>query len=293
MLIIQYIVDGVMIGLIYGLIALAFNIIYRSGRILNLAQGQIICLGAFFVWTAISFMKLPMFWGFLLVLGVFFIVAILIEEIVFKPLIGQNLFAITIATVALMIMLDGAMQMIWGARERPFPVFLPMDPYIIAGTIITKQLIGAAIAAVLLIVGLNYFFLKNKWGLSLSAIAEDHMIAQSMGISVRKSILIAWIISSFISVVIAVFLLNGASFSFKTSSIGLRAVPVALLAGLESISGAVLAGLIIGIGEALSGYFLDEYTEGIMSQAFPFIVMIAILIIRPQGLFGWKIIERV
>ena len=293
MLLIQYILDGLITGIIYGLTALAFNIIYRAGGILNLAQGHLVCVGAFFIWTAVSFFKLPLLLGIPLIVICLVFMAIVTELIVFRPLIGQNLFTITIATVALMIILEGLMQVIWGAAERPYPEFISMEPYILGKVILTKTLIWAVIAAFLIVGGMHYFFSKTKWGLKLSAIAEDHIIAQSVGISVRTSIVTAWIISAFISAIVTIFFFNGASFSFKSSSIGLRALPVALLGGMESIWGALLAGLIVGLGESFSAYYLDPFTEGIMSQAFPFIIMIVILLVRPQGLFGWKVIERV
>ena len=192
-----------------------------------------------------------------------------------------------------MIIFEGLMQVIWGAGERPYPEFISMEPYILGRVILTKTLIWAVIAAFIIVGGMHYFFSNTKWGLKLSAIAEDHIIAQSVGISVRKSIVTAWIISAFISAMVTIFFFNGASFSFKSSSIGLRALPVALLGGMESIWGALLAGLIVGLGESFSAYYLDPFTEGIMSQAFPFIIMIIILLARPQGLFGWKVIERV
>jgi branched-chain amino acid transport system permease protein len=136
-------------------------------------------------------------------------------------------------------------------------------------------------------------FERTRWGLKLTAVAEEHQVAQSMGISVKKSIAIAWMIGCALSSFAAVVFLNGKVLTFAAAAIGLHALPVVLLAGLESIGGALLAGIIVGVGESWSRAYLDPYTEGAMSQAFPYVLMLIVLLIRPQGLFGWKIIERV
>jgi branched-chain amino acid transport system permease protein len=131
-----------------------------------------------------------------------------------------------------------------------------------------------------------------RLGLRLAAVAEDHTTAQSLGVSVRQAIAVAWTLGTLVATTAAIVLLSGNIISLDVSTIGFKALPVALLGGLESIRGAPLAGLLIGIGEALAMTYLDPVSNGAASGLMPFIVMIAVLLVRPQGLFGWKKIER-
>lgn len=290
---IQYTADGVLKGMLYALIALAFIVIYRAGRILNFAQGEIVVLGGYFVLTFCSLVALPLWLSLpLAFLGVA-AVGIIIERGIFRPLIGQELFSIVMVTIGLMILLQGLIIVIWGGMERPFPAIFGLDPVHIGPFLFTRSIFIGGIIALLAIALLFFLFERTRWGLKLSAVAEEHQIAQSLGISVKRSVAIGWIISCVLSTIAAIVFLNGQSINFAASGIGLKALPVALLAGLESIWGAPVAGLIVGIGEAWAAAYLDPYTGGAMSRAFPYILMLVILLIRPQGLFGWKIIERV
>jgi len=157
----------------------------------------------------------------------------------------------------------------------------------------TRSIFWGGIFSFLIIFILSWVFEKTRWGLKLTIVAEDHQMAQSLGISVKRSIGIAWMIGCAISTFAAIVLLNGKEIHFSHSIIGIQALPVVLLAGMESIWGAPLAGLIVGLGASWADAYLDPYTGGVMSEAFPYLLMLIVLLIRPQGLFGWKIIERV
>lgn len=289
----QSTIDGVLKGAVYSVIALAFIVIYRAGRIFNFAQGEIIIFLGFIVWTFSLLVHLP-FWLAIgsslvtaLVLGIF------IERMIFRPLIGQPLWAIVMVTIGLMSLLQGITLIIWGAAERSFPVIFPASPVKFGPLLFSSSTFWGGIITVFIFFAISWIFERTRWGLKLTAVAEDHQIAQSMGISVKKSIAIAWIISCFLSVFSSIVLFSGQSLNFTSSVIGLHALPIVLLAGLESIWGALLAGIIVGVGEAWAAAYLDPLTDGAMSQAFPFLVMLFILLVRPQGLAGWKIIERV
>jgi branched-chain amino acid transport system permease protein len=172
-------------------------------------------------------------------------------------------------------------------------VVFPEAPVKFGELIFTSSIFWGGIISLGLIVGLSWVFERTRWGLKLTAVAENHQVAQSMGISVKTSIAIAWIIGCVLSTFAAIVFLNGQTLTYAAAVIGLHALPVVLLAGLESIWGALLAGLIVGVGQSWAAAYLDPYTDGVMSQAFPYILMLFVLLIRPQGLFGWKIIERV
>ena len=159
--------------------------------------------------------------------------------------------------------------------------------------IFNKALLIGGIGTIALVEALNWYFLHTDSGLRLAAVAEDHQTALSMGVSVRRSATIAWMLGASLAAVAGVIVLSGTILGLSASTIGFRALPVALLGGMESIRGAPLAGIIIGVGEALASEYLDPLTNGAMSQVLPYLIMIGVLLIRPQGLFGWKIIERV
>jgi branched-chain amino acid transport system permease protein len=274
-------------------VALAFIVIYRSGRILNLAQGEVVVFGGFIVFTFTSVASLSLWIGLPLSFVVLLGLGFLVERGLFRPMIGQSLFANIMITVGLMVLMRGIMLVLWGADAKPFPIIFSLEPIRIGPFSFTRSLFIGGIVSLAVFAVIHQMFEKTRWGLRLTTVAEDHVVAQSMGISVKRSIGIAWSLGFVLSTLAAVTFLSGQSINFMVSEIGLRALPVALLAGLESIWGAPLAGVLIGIGEALAGAYLDEYTFGAASEAFPFVIMLVILLVRPQGLFGWKIIERI
>jgi branched-chain amino acid transport system permease protein len=205
---------------------------------------------------------------------------------------AEPAFTIFMASIALLIMLRGGSQLIWSADTRSAPVILPEGAFTIGPFLINTRLLLGALLTVALTFALQWFFTRTRYGLRLAAVAEDHTTAQSLGVSVRQAIAIAWMLGVLVATAAAVVLLSGSIISLAVASIGFKALPVALLGGLESIRGAPLAGIIIGVGEALAQTFLDPITNGAASGLLPFVMMIAVLLIRPHGLFGWKKIER-
>lgn len=289
----QYTFDGALKGMLYALIALAFIVIYRAGRIINFAQGEIVIFGGYFVFTFFSLINLPFWIALAFSFGLAVLLGLLIERGIFRPLIGQPIWAIVMVTIGLMILLQGLMIIIWGGGEQLFPLVFAREPVRIGPLLFTRSIFWGGISSFLIIFILSWVFEKTRWGLKLTIVAEDHQMAQSLGISVKRSIAIAWMIGCAISTFAAIVLLNGKEIHFSHSIIGIQALPVVLLAGMESIWGAPLAGLIVGLGASWADAYLDPYTGGVMSEAFPYLLMLIVLLIRPQGLFGWKIIERV
>jgi len=288
--VLQIAIDGMLAGLVYGLVALAFVVIFRASRIVNLAQGQLVLVGAYVMGTLMSL--LPLGAALAAALAASVLVGIVVERFVFRPLIGQPVFAIVMASIGLLILLQGLVQLIWGAQTRPFAQIFPEGAWRLDTLVINRRLLIGALITFAAVEALRWFFLKTRAGLRLAAVAEDHYVALSLGVSVRGATRIAWALGAFLSTVAAMILLSGNVLGLQASEIGLRALPVALLGGLESLRGALLAGLIVGLGEAFAAQYLDRLTEGAMSQIFPFLLMILVLLIRPQGLFGWKVIER-
>ncbi len=289
----QAVVTGTLTGLLYGLVALSFIVIYRAARIVNLAQGQVLVIGAFLVWTMVAAARIPIAVAVPLALVGSAVFGAILDRAVFRPLIGQPTFTVVMASIALIILLNGFAQAVWGAETRPFPPVLP-DGALRVGPVLvnTALLIGGALTVVLTEI-LEWLFQHTREGLRLATVAEDHVIALSMGVSVRRATTIAWLLGAAIATLAAIVLLSGRLLGLSAAEIGFVALPVALLGGLESVRGSVVAGLLVGIGETLSSAYVDPLTNGVTSRVFPFLLMIVVLLIRPQGLFGWKVIERI
>ena len=196
-------------------------------------------------------------------------------------------------TVGLLILLRGLVLLVFGPAVRPFPIIFPLKPLFLGDMLIPMNLLIGGIITIVAAVGLSWFFNRTRSGLRMTAVAEDHVVASSMGISVKGSIAFAWVLGAILSTIGAMIFLSGKSLTFLASDIGFAALPVALFAGLESIGGLILAGVIIGIVQSLTTNYLDPLIGGSLGSVVPYIIMLAILLIRPTGLFGWRTIERV
>jgi branched-chain amino acid transport system permease protein len=293
----QIMIDGGLVGLVYGLVAVSFVVIYRGSKIVNLAQGEVLVIGALLLWTftlgaSKIGLHIPLVGGIALTLIACVAFGLILERLVFRPLIGQPPFATFMASIALLVMLRGLAQLVWTAETRPFPQILPSGALTIGPFLVSSRLLIGGLFTLALATALDLFFTRSRRGIRLAAVAEDHNTALSLGVSVRSAIAIAWILGTVVATCGAVVLLSGRVVSLDVASIGLKALPVALLGGLESVRGAPVAGLLVGIGEALAMAYMDPFTNGVTSNVLPFAVMIGVLLIRPQGLFGWKKIER-
>ena len=290
---ISYVVNGALTGLLYALIAMSFVIIYRSARVFNFAQGEIVVVGAFLVWTFMSAFDLPVWVSVPLAILSNMLLGVLIERFVLRPLVGQELFAFVMVTIGLLIFTRGVVLVAWGPEVRFFPAVLPMAALKVGSLVFDRALVIGGGLTLLVAALASWFFNHTQLGLEMTAVAEDHQTALSLGIPVTRSIAVSWAISGLLSTLAAIIFLNGKGMTFLASDIGFAALPVALLAGLESIGGVILGGLIVGIAVGLAAYFLDPIFHGGVAAVFPFVIMVIILLIRPTGLFGWKTIERI
>lgn len=288
-----YTINGALTGLLYALIAMSFVIIYRAARVFNFAQGELIVVGAFLIWTYMAQFDLDWWIAIPLALVSSLVLGLVVERLVLRPLVGEDLFSFVMVTIGLLILIRGVVLVTWGPEVRFFPAILPVVAIRLGSIVIDQALLYGGALTVLIAILTSWFFNRTQAGLEMSAVAEDHETALSLGISVRRSIAIAWAISAMLSTIAAIVFLNGKGMTFLASDIGFAALPVALLAGLESIGGVVLGGLIVGVASGLAAYFLDPVFDGGVAAVFPFLIMIVILLVRPTGLFGWKTIERI
>jgi len=290
---VNYALNGALVGCLYALVALGFVVIHRASKVFNFAQGEILALSGFMVWTFATGLGWPLPAALACSIVTATLLGLAIERMLFRRLAGAPVFAMVMVTLGLLVLLRGAMLVVWGAAEKPFPALIPMQPVIVADLILPRALLFGAAITVLITSGLWWTFNNTRIGLRLTAVSEDHQIALSIGVSVQKATAAAWVLGSVISVIGAVIYLNGRSISPMSSEIGLAALPVAMLAGLESIGGLVVAGILIGVVQSLTAAYVDTRIGGSASVIVPYLFMLGVLLVRPAGFFGWKTLERV
>lgn len=289
----NYLINGTLSGLLYALIAMGFVVIYRASKVFNFAQGELVVFGGYMVWWTIIQLGLPMWIGLPVAFVGAAIFGFMIERIFFARLIGESIFSMVMVTIGLLILIRGIVLVLFGPQVRAFPIIFPLEPFIVGELVISRSMLYGGIITIAIGLGLSWFFNRTRPGLTMTAVAEDHQVAMSMGISVQRSIAFAWVLGSVLATLGAIVHLSGRSINMMSSDIGLAALPVALLAGLESLAGLLLAGVLVGVAQSLASAYLDPLVGGALGSVFPFIIMLMILLIRPTGLFGWKTIERV
>jgi len=278
-------------GGIYALVAVSIVLIYKATRIFNFAVGELLALGGYFCYSLVVWFHLPL-WVSLpgaLILAVF--VGALVERLVLRPLLSQPLLAIIMATLALSVLLKGLMLMIWTGYDVAFPKNLLPGKTILVGMIaMSHELIWAFGIAIVAFAGLAYFFKKTRTGLRMRAVSEDHELSMSCGVNITTIFAVTWILATILGT-LAGFLM-GYRLSLApsyTPLLALKAFPAVIFGGLESILGALVGGLTIGIIESLVGGLIDPN----LGEISVYVVLLLVLIIRPEGLFGLKRIERV
>lgn len=285
--------NGVLIGLLYALVAMGFVVIYRASKVFNFAQGELIVFSAFLMWAVVIDQQFPIWMGIPLTIIGAAMCGYILERVFLSRLVAESVFSMVMITVGLLILLRGLIIVVWGAETRPFPIIFPLQPVILGDVILSRALVIGGAITIVLALGLSWFFNRTRAGLALTAVSEDHQVALSLGISVRTAMSVAWVMGSVISAIAAFVYLSGKSLNLLASEIAFAALPVALLAGLESISGLLIAGILVGIAQSLAQYYLDPWLGINIASIVPFAMILVILLVRPTGLFGWKSIERV
>jgi len=289
----NYFANGVLLGQLYALLSLGFVVIYRASKVFNFAQGELMLLGAYSLWTLVLGLELPLYVALPLAFVMAALYGWLIERLFFERLIGESVFSMVMVTIGLVILIRGVVLVVWGAGDRSFPAILPTTPIIVGDLILPTSLVIGAVITVIFTLGLSYFFNRTRVGLTLTAVAEEPTIALSLGISVHKAVVFAWMMGTAIATIGAIIFLSGRSLTVQTADVAFAALPVALLAGLESITGLMLANAVVGVVQSLVAAYVDPLIGGSASSIVPFVFMLLILLVGPTGLFGWRHIERV
>ena len=304
----ETLIGGLMAGMLYSLVALGFVLIYKASGVFNFAQGAMVLFAAlamarFAEWvpmhTGITSLLAANLIAFVLAAGVMFLVAWVVEYLVLRHLVNQEGTTLLMATLGITYFLDGLGQTIFGSDIYKIDVGMPKDPLMAfqnvfeGGLLISQEDLVAAVIAAALVAALSVFFQKTSTGRALRAVADDHQAAQSIGIPLNRIWVIVWCVAGVVALVAGMIWGSKLGVQFSLSTVALRALPVVILGGLTSVPGAIIGGLIIGVGEKLSEVFLGPYVGGGIEIWFAYVLALGFLLIRPQGLFGEKIIDRV
>ncbi|OEU47586.1 MAG: ABC transporter permease [Desulfobulbaceae bacterium S3730MH12] len=292
----QIVVSGVVVGSIYALAALGLVLVYKSSRVANFAHGQIIAAGAFITYFLTVTVGMPIFFAFLASMIITFFLAMSVERIFLRRLIGEPIISVIMVTIGLGSIIDGLIYLTpFGTENYSFPTFLPQAPLTLGGVSISwTQLVGVIITF-LLIGGFSWFFKKSTVGISMRAVSDDQFGAMSVGISVPRVFGLAWATAGLSAAAAGCIIGNITGLNFDTlHSFGIIVFPVVILGGLDSILGAVVAGIIMGlIQQFASGYLDGNWGLNGTGDVMPYIILLIILLFKPHGLFGVHEIERV
>jgi branched-chain amino acid transport system permease protein len=304
----ETLIGGLMAGMLYSLIALGFVLIFKASGVFNFAQGAMVLFAALAMarfaewipeWTGIQGKLAANLIAFILAMAVMVVVAWLIERLVLGKLVNQEGITLLMATLGVTYFLDGFGQTIFGSDIYKIDIGMPKDPiFLLEGTFPGGILVGqedlfAALIAAALVAVLAAFFQYTGTGRALRAVADDHQAAQSIGIPLNRIWVIVWSVAGFVALVAGIIWGSKLGVQFSLSLVALKALPVVILGGLTSVPGAIIGGLLIGVGEKLSEVYIGKFFGGGIEIWFAYVLALGFLLVRPQGLFGEKIIDRV
>jgi branched-chain amino acid transport system permease protein len=290
----QLVITGLAWGSVYACIALGFVLIFKATEVFNFAQPELMMMGAYVAFTLIAWLKLPFLIGFVAALIVMGVIAMMLEMLVVRPMVGESALAVIMVTLGLANVIRGLVALIWGPEELPFPSPFPEEPVRILGAYCNQAELFTIAASGVLISVFFLFFKYSNAGISMRATAEDTSTAFLMGINVKRVFTASWVIAAMVATVAGVFLSSFTAYAAPLMSFyGLKALPAIILGGLDSVPGAIVGGLIIGVTENLAGFYLEPYLGTGINEITAFVIVLIVMMVRPYGLFGSKIIERV
>jgi branched-chain amino acid transport system permease protein len=304
----ETLIGGLMTGMLYSLVALGFVLIFKASGVFNFAQGAMVLFAALAMarlaewipqWTGIDNKILADLLAFIAAGAIMFAVAWVVERLVLRHLVNQEGATLLMATLGIAYFLEGVGQSLFGSNIYKIDIGMPKDPVFIlentfqGGVLVNKEDLYAALIAAVLVALLSLFFQKTGTGRALRAVADDHQAAQSIGIPLDRIWVIVWCVAGVVALVAGIIWGSKLGVQFSLTTVALRALPVVILGGLTSVPGAIIGGLIIGVGEKLSEVYIGPMVGGGIEIWFAYVLALGFLLVRPQGLFGEKIIDRV
>ncbi|TXF12642.1 branched-chain amino acid ABC transporter permease [Pelomicrobium methylotrophicum] len=289
---IEVLIGGLLAGIMYSLVALGFVLIYKASGVFNFAQGAMVFFAAL---TCVSLIEHG--WNFWLAVGAtlaaMVLLGVITERVVLRPLVNQPPISLFMATIGLTFLLEGMAQLLWGAQPHGLDIGVQDVPLEVQGVLVSQLDLFAAATAAVLVTALGVFFSRTKVGRALRAVADDHQAAQSVGIPLHHIWAMVWAVAGVVALVAGLLWGARTGVQFALTFTALKALPVLILGGFESIVGAIVGGLIIGATEKLAEVYIGPYVGGGIENWFPYVLAMVFLLVRPEGLFGEKRIERV
>ena len=288
----EVVISGVLTGVMYSLVALGFVLIFKASGVFNFAQGAMVLFAAL---TLVGLMErgVPVWAALGLAVVVMVVLAFAIERFMLRHLINQEGIVLFMATIGLAFLLEGFGEMVWGSNVKVLDVGIPSESFEIGGVLLNEFDLYAAASGTVLVAVLAVFFHYTRIGRALRAVADDHQAALSVGIPLKTIWIIVWSVAGFVGLVAGIMWGSKSGVQFSLSLIALKALPVLILGGFTSIPGAIVGGLIIGVGEKIAEIYWGPLFGGAIENWFAYMLALAFLMFRPQGLFGERIIERV
>src|SRR5205809_2508695 len=289
---VEVLLGGIAAGLMYSLVGLGFVLIFKASGVFNFAQGVMVLFAAL---TLVGLMErgMPVAAALVLTMAVMVALAFVIERVVLRPLVNQEAIILFMATIGLNFFLDGFGELLWGANVKKLDVGIPDRSFVVAGVQINQLEMSAAATAAILVAVLAVFFQRTRIGRALRAVADDHEAALSIGIPLKTIWIVVWSVAGIVAIVAGIMWGAKSGVQFSLSLIALKSLPVLILGGFTSVPGAIVGGLIIGVGEKVGEVYWGPLVGGAIENWFAYVLALAFLLVRPQGLFGEKIIERV
>lgn len=301
---VEVLLGGLMAGVLYSLVALGLVLIFKASGVFNFAQGAMVLFAALAVARLSE--KMPMWAAVLIAIGIMVLFAMVVERLVLRPLVNQEPIALLMATLGVSYFLDGFGQTLWGGDIYKIEFGISKDPVMIleslfqGGILVNKDDMAAALVAIALVALLALFFQKTATGRALRAVADDHQAAQSIGIPLNRIWVIVWSVAGIVALVAGMVWGGKLGVQFSLAEVALKALPVVILGGFESVPGAIIGGLIIGVGEKMAEVFFGpvlvktfDLAGGGIENWFAYVLALAFLLVRPEGLFGERRIDRV
>ncbi|HEV8676290.1 MAG TPA: branched-chain amino acid ABC transporter permease [Methylomirabilota bacterium] len=285
--------NGILIGLMYALIALGFVLVYKATDAINFAQGELVMFAGFVTAVMLGAYGAPLWLAVAVALATMVGFGFGLERVVLRPLIGRPVVAVIMATIGLAAVLRGIGPLLWGAETKSLTLPISDEPFVVGPLFIPPiQLAGALVSLVFLAV-FGWFFLKSRKGIAMRAVADNQQVAMAMGIDVERYFALAWAMTGIVSALGGMIWGNLLGVDVHLALVGFKVFPVVILGGLDSIPGAIVGGLIVGIVENVAAGYVDPLVGGGTKDFAPYVLMIVALMVRPYGIFGKEIIDRV
>jgi len=285
--------NGILIGLMYSLIALGFVLVYKATDAINFAQGEFVMIAGFVAAGGLMVWGAPLWLAVALALGTMVAFGFVLERVMLRQLIGRPVIAVVMATIGLAAILRGVGPFMIFSGTKPLPLPIRDEPFMLGPLFLPPiQLLGAGVSLAFL-AGFGWFFLKSRKGIAMRAVADNQQVAMAMGIDVERYFGVAWAMTGMVSALGGILWGNLLGVDVNLALVGFKVFPVVILGGLDSIPGAIIGGLIVGIVENIAAGYVDPYVGGGTKDFAPYVLMILALMIRPYGIFGKRIIERI